>query len=532
MSAQQFLMDQIGRARRVIEGADYDYDLNKKPSKPSSKPNPYSAKPNKGNFSGQSRNVFDTIKDKIKSMPGSQPAKPNPYAAKPTGQLTQKNAGSLLGPGNMTVGGAVTAPLILGGSEDASRKWSRLGYSSPEAYQKAVSQNANRERPISSDNPVRPSQPEGEDTVYAGKFADLRGSVTPGSNQPAASNLGEGASMDAAERYRAGAGYPAGVTRPGDYPVAFVPDSTLKTGGGGGNRDNSRVVPGSGGMVQKGTDMGRSFNDLLATTNTSGYQPYSSNQLPGTASNPFSGTAPKTQSFATGAESYTGNSLANFGGDGSEAFAQSRETTGNDTFNPNATRIEGGSSRKKGGSLAEALADKEGINSYMSKFSSGDQERAANRAFLDTEGSMAGLRAKEAVNGVVYAGGQHYGRGALSDDAGIGDKYKIDRADARGIASGKTTAAGLLDTYKSRITEAQKVSTPVEYQAPTYLEQGAQNGAFQQDKPMFSGSTPAIGGAVEFVINNDQTLPTFGALKGYKPQSIYKDPSFPNPFLK
>ena len=37
--------------------------------------------------------------------------------------------------------------------------------------------------------------------------------------QPAATNLGEGASMDAAERFRAGAGFPAGVTRPDNYPT-------------------------------------------------------------------------------------------------------------------------------------------------------------------------------------------------------------------------------------------------------------------------------------------------------------------------
>ena len=53
-------------------------------------------------------------------------------------------------------------------------------------------------------------------------------------------------------------------------------------------------------------------------------------------------------------------------------------------------------------------------------------------------------------------------------------------------------------------------------QSPTLLEEGAANGAFQQDKPMFSGDTPAIGGAVEFDNNNSQTLPTFGAPKGYQ----------------
>ena len=66
-------------------------------------------------------------------------------------------------------------------------------------------------------------------------LADLRGSITPGSSQPAASNLGEGASMDAAERFRPGAGYPMGVIRPDDYPVLSkepekTPDTSAKTG--------------------------------------------------------------------------------------------------------------------------------------------------------------------------------------------------------------------------------------------------------------------------------------------------------------
>ena len=63
----------------------------------------------------------------------------------------------------------------------------------------------------SEENPERSQRPKG--------FVDLRGSVTPGSSEPASSNLGEGAAMDAAERFRPGAGYPAGVERPADYPT-------------------------------------------------------------------------------------------------------------------------------------------------------------------------------------------------------------------------------------------------------------------------------------------------------------------------
>jgi len=139
---------------------------------------------------------------------------------------------------------------------------------------------------------------------------------------------------------------------------------------------------------------------------------------------------------------------------------------------------------------------------------------------------MYALRAKEAVNGVVYAGGQHYMSGTSGDDKAIG----IDRSQARDISNGKSTAQGLLDAHIAKNKKPASESTPVEQQAPAYLEQGARDGAFQQDKPMFSGSTPAIGGAIEFDSNNSETLGTFGATKGYKPQSTYKDPVFPNPF--
>lgn len=51
-------------------------------------------------------------------------------------------------------------------------------------------------------------------------LVDIRGSVTPGSDEPALTNLGEGIQMDIAERSRAGAGYPEGVVRPDYYPVS------------------------------------------------------------------------------------------------------------------------------------------------------------------------------------------------------------------------------------------------------------------------------------------------------------------------
>lgn len=62
--------------------------------------------------------------------------------------------------------------------------------------------------------PVAPSTP---DAPAIPRFADLRGSATPGSDAPAATNQGEAEAMASAETFRAGAGYPSGVDRPADY---------------------------------------------------------------------------------------------------------------------------------------------------------------------------------------------------------------------------------------------------------------------------------------------------------------------------
>ena len=269
-----------------------------------------------------------------------------------------------------------------------------------------------------------------------------------------------------------------------------------------------------------------SFNQLLAGVDTSGYQPFSSNQLPTTASNPFSGEAPKTDSFNPAAPGITGATYDNYGAAGGVAAASSTDKSEFTPMSGKESRIEGGSDRKKGGSLADALNDTAGINSYMSKFSSGDQERLANRAFLDTEGSMAGLRAKEAVNGVVYAGGQHYVAGKSGDDKAVA----IDRSAARDISNGNETSAGASQKAQDLLAKKTGEIVAATKQAPTVLEDGAKDGAFKQDKPMFSGSTPAIGGAVEFDNNNDKTLPTFGNNGGYKSGFKKIDTTMTNPF--
>jgi len=317
-----------------------------------------------------------------------------------------------------------------------------------------------------------------------------------------------------------------------NLPTPGLPRPSQPTGTPAMSSDSTRTN--ANGVTQTGKQMtvsaafvpeyaNSSFNDLLAAQGNQRYQPFSSNQLPTTGANPFEGTAPKTDGFNPAAPGISGASYDNYGAAGGVAAASSTDKSEFTPMSGKESRIEGGSDRKAGGSLADALNDKAGINSYMDKFSSGDRQRAASSAFLNAEDSLSGLQARDAVNDVVYAGGQHYGR----DGDGT---FEIDRADARGIASGKQTAAGLLESYKSRITESTKESTPAEQQAPDVLEQGAKDGAFQQDKPMFSGSTPAIGGAVEFDNNNDKTLPSFGNNGGYKSGFKRIDTSMNSPF--
>jgi hypothetical protein len=255
-------------------------------------------------------------------------------------------------------------------------------------------------------------------------------------------------------------------------------------------------------------DMARSFDSLLEAQ---GNQPFGSNQLPTTAGSPDSNIGP----VADGQE--YANNVGRQGTKGVGPVAdgqvygnmlQGGRVKGDQNIGPVANGQEYAESLGKGGRLSDALNDKAGINSYMEKFSGGDKQRAASMAFLNAEDSLSGLQARDAVNDVVYAGGQHYGRGALSENSGLGDKYKLDRADARDIASGKSTAAGLLETYKNRITSAQQ-DTPAQAQDPkaafnTESNLGVSNpgaDAFNLDKGDFKLNNEDSGNFIDTTID-------------------------------
>jgi hypothetical protein len=469
MSAQQFLDNALDRIGDVFFGADYD-DVVKKPSKTPSKPNPYSAKPSSGNFSGQSRNVVDTIKDKIKSMPGSQPAKPNPYAAKPTGQLTQKSNGIL----NTVRRGAAAAssanPYALAATAIVN-----------DVTNRGVADGTLKGKPGVPTKPVGPIQPriERKPGPWDEGYVKPNTTMEPTEKATLSEYLNPGRQILPQETTTENVNgvVQTGKDLSGGVSAAFVPEYA-----------NS------------------SFNDLLAAQGNERYSAFSSNQLPTTQANPFSGTAPKTDTFNPAAPGITGATYDNYGADGGASAALPGTLAEKDQFNPSAARIEGGSSRRPGGSLSEALADTAGINSYMDKFSSGDRERAAGMAFLNGTDSYDGLRKRDAVNGVVYAGGQHYIDGGEGNPA----QKLEDPQNARDIASGKAKAQDFLQSRIDTTVDTQK-QTPSEAQDPLSAAGSAVKSGF------------AAGAATDFALNNQSGAPQTGVGRVVPTDQIPKD---------
>ena len=222
------------------------------------------------------QNILDHWKKRIMQMPGFQ--KPAPAPTSSQAQTTRdakagadaikkmnaaSSGASLVGG---SVAGAVTAPLILGGSEDANIKWRRLGYPSKAAYDTAVNKNAHREKPISADNPVRSSN---------------------------ASDINKRLAQQKKEREAALA-----VTK-GNYDHSsgsFEGQSSGRSGGDVTTTNENGVTQTMKPMSSTSTpiDMSRSFNSLL---NGVGQQPFGGSQLPTTMGNPYTATYKQTQGF-------------------------------------------------------------------------------------------------------------------------------------------------------------------------------------------------------------------------------------------
>jgi hypothetical protein len=118
----------------------------------------------------------------------------------------------------------------------------------------------------------------------------------------------------------------------------------------------------------------------------------------------------------------------------------------------------------------------------------------------------------------------------LTEDSKYGDKYKIDRADARDIASGKNTAAGLLQQYKDRITSSTENETPATKQEPPTMEKPDIKQDFGRIETLSAPMNTSIPDNGEFNANNDNPLPGFNKTGGYKSGFKRIDTSMTNPF--
>ena len=199
---------------------------------------------------------------------------------------------------------------------------------------------------------------------------------------------------------------------------------------------------------------------------------FSSNQLPSTNTNPFSGDAGSVSAFDGSAVSYTGNQSPNYGGDSGAAAAQSTDRSKFTPMSGKEERIKGASERPARATLSEALADTDGINSYMSKFSGNDSEMARRAAFLDAPDTLSGMKAVKAQQNMVSLGQKDY---LVTGD----ELTAIDSGDMRERLAGRMSAEDLKNKYVKDISES-KINTPASVQDPVVSE---------TDKP----STPPIG---------------------------------------
>lgn len=320
---------------------------------------------------------------------------------------------------------------------------------------------------------------------------DLRGSVTPGSMEPAASNLGEGIQMQIAERDRPGAGYPDGVTRPDYYPVdsrKILPGDEIRDIPGGGKQTGKNL--GGGGTP---IDMSRSFNSLL---NGVGQQPFGGSQLPTTMGNPYTATYKQTQGFGDEIPDIGGYNGATFDSELGRLAASSKDISKFAPMTGREVPIDGGAERiglAATGITSSRLSD--ALNSVRSEVEMTPERRQqmARAAFLDTKGSQAGLRAKEAVNNVVYAGGKHYIPGESADSPAV----FIDRSKARDISSGRSSAQSLLEAHINKNKDVGK-DAPASAQNPLSEAGDAIKSAF------------AAGAQTDFALNNNQVGPRSG----------------------
>jgi len=268
-------------------------------------------------------------------------------------------------------------------------------------------------------------------------------------------------------------------------------------------------------IVQTGINMSRSFNDLL---NGVSQQPFGGSQLPTTMGNPYTATYKQTQGFGDEIPDIGGYNGVKFDSEGGRNAINSTNLQDQAPLSFSAPFIEGGSERIAqqatgitSGRLSDAL---NGVREQEAgrEMTPERRQQMARAAFLNADGPMNGLKARDAVLGKVFAGGKYYISGESGDDQAIA----IEDYQARDMNTGKTTANALLAEH---IAKNKGNATPAESQAPPTIEKPGIKQSFGRTETISTPIDTSIPDTTAFNINNGVDVPAFGNKGGYKPMS-------------
>jgi hypothetical protein len=248
---------------------------------------------------------------------------------------------------------------------------------------------------------------------------------------------------------------------------------------------------------------GRNLGTLSLADATSYLQNSTGGYVQGFGENTFGGTPlpvstasqyaedPKQVSgFDMGLPDIGGANAVNFDRDGGAAAVQTRDLTNNQPITGKEERIEGASDRPKGGSLADALNDKAGINSYMDKFSKGSADMSRRAAFLDAPDTLSGMKAVKAQQNMMSLGTKDY---LVTGD----ELTAMDSGDMRDRLAGRLSAEDLKNKYVKDIS-GSKVDSPSESQNPLTSAAQAVKSGFE------------AGAKTDFGLNNNTSKPQSG----------------------
>ena len=254
----------------------------------------------------------------------------------------------------------------------------------------------------------------------------------------------------------------------------------------------SPTNPNSGGTIEAQPFTGQ---ETSVTTNTLGAFTSNGQSIPQLDPQAFPGDAqPTMQALGTTAAQYA--PLASGNGAPTRATQGSNSYTEISPTNPIYAEAFGqdlADKQNKGNTsrLNAALNDTAGMQSYMSKFGSPEQDmrRAADMAFLNAGTAQEGLRAKEAVLGQFHAGGQTYQLNSGGTELIQGENGKPLAMDPKAASSyrlGTSTAEDYKNSYKGKVKEIMP-TTPKQAESPS-----AQNPAAVNEMPTNTNFGPII----------------------------------------